>query len=353
ARFRPEPTSSGPTPPDPAASGAGRPGPDPGAVPSGRIAGRRRAARTGDRRRRVPLPGPGRIHRTAAAGVPAAVRRDQRHLSAAGRAAGPAGRPGRPVEGVRRRPSAAARLLPDHRRSAERTARGGGNPGPARHLLRRHRRGAQRAGRAMRPGAQSGQQDRRRADRGRRGPVRRLGRLRPALAADRPADGVPGGGRLSAGAAPRRRPAARPRGAGHSEGGRPMISGRIRITTLVGLSVLSLAAAGLYLYRASMRWSAGPEPTAASVHTDLATVLAGPHIVFRSSKLGPDYGRLAVAPSSDPDGPRIVADLDCERVYATAVSGACVAAQRGIVPSYRLILLDDRLRPTAEDELTG
>jgi len=132
-----------------------------------------------------------------------------------------------------------------------------------------------------------------------------------------------------------------------------MISARIRITTLVGLSVLSLAAAGLYLYRASMRWSAGPEPTAASVHTDLATVLAGPHIVFRSSKLGPDYGRLAVAPSSDPDGPRIVADLDCERVYATAVSGACVAAQRGIVPSYRLILLDDRLRPTAEDELTG
>lgn len=130
-----------------------------------------------------------------------------------------------------------------------------------------------------------------------------------------------------------------------------MIISRIRIVTLIGVSVLSLAAAGLYLYRATNRWSATSGPTTAVA--DPSSVLATPHIVFRSSTLGPDYGRLSVVSLADPGGTRTVLDLGCERVYATAGSGACVTAKRGITPSYSLVGLDDQLRQVGEEELLG
>ncbi|WP_152364180.1 PD40 domain-containing protein [Microlunatus speluncae] len=131
----------------------------------------------------------------------------------------------------------------------------------------------------------------------------------------------------------------------------PMITTRLRITLLVAISVIALGAAGIYLVQNSTRAVTGAPTEATPVGSIPA--LEGPHIVFRSSRLGPDYGKLAVVGADDAAGPRTVLDLGCERIYATPGSSACVAAKRGIVPSYRLISLDDRLRPVAEEELIG
>ncbi len=130
-----------------------------------------------------------------------------------------------------------------------------------------------------------------------------------------------------------------------------MISTRLRVVLLVGISVIALGAAGLYLYQNSTRVVGGP--AAAATPVGEIPALEGPHIVFRSSRLGPEYGKLAVVGAADAAGPRTVLDLGCERIYATPGSSACVAAKRGIVPSYSLISLDDRLRPVAEEELVG
>jgi hypothetical protein len=82
-------------------------------------------------------------------------------------------------------------------------------------------------------------------------------------------------------------------------------------------------------------------------------VLAEPHIVFRSTTLGPTFGKLALVPLSDPGGDRAVTNLDCERVYAASNGGVCVTAHRGLTTSYRISLLDAELRPRASAGLNG
>lgn len=130
-----------------------------------------------------------------------------------------------------------------------------------------------------------------------------------------------------------------------------MITSGARIAALVGISVLLLGLAGLYVVRNGL---GTPAPGwAERPGDDPAGLLGAPHIVFRSAELGTDYGRLAVVAVADPGGPRAVLDVDCERVYATATAGTCVAARRGIPPRYALVRLDDQLRPVAEQELAG
>jgi hypothetical protein len=87
-------------------------------------------------------------------------------------------------------------------------------------------------------------------------------------------------------------------------------------------------------------------PTAATdrdTELDLGAVLDVPHIVFRSTAPGPTYGRLAAVPLADPGGARSVSPRSCDRVYATARSGICLAARRGAVTTYSAVLLSGRL----------
>ena len=85
----------------------------------------------------------------------------------------------------------------------------------------------------------------------------------------------------------------------------------------------------------------------------MASVLAGPHIVFRSSALGAHYGQLAAVPLGDPAGARASLGLTCERTYATKTAGACLFAKRGVVQTYGITMLDAQLRPTGDAELVG
>ena len=68
-------------------------------------------------------------------------------------------------------------------------------------------------------------------------------------------------------------------------------------------------------------------------------MLAVPHLIFRSTALGADYGHVAIAPLSDPDGPRAFTPASCDRVYARDNVGLCLVASRGVVTTYQAQVL--------------
>ena len=85
----------------------------------------------------------------------------------------------------------------------------------------------------------------------------------------------------------------------------------------------------------------------------MGTVLGVPHLVFRDTAPGPDYGKLAAVPLTDPGGARAIGALSCERVYATSASGVCVTASSGIAPTYLVADLGPDLAPLDSAPLAG
>src|SRR4051812_43972112 len=104
----------------------------------------------------------------------------------------------------------------------------------------------------------------------------------------------------------------------------------------VALAVVVVVMAGLagaFIVNAAHREAAVRRPTAATTaDTTLAAadVARVPHIVFRSTSLGPTYGKVGLVPLSAGDGPRAITKTDCDRVYAMTTTGICVAAERGV-----------------------
>ena len=130
-----------------------------------------------------------------------------------------------------------------------------------------------------------------------------------------------------------------------------MTRGRLVAIVISGIVCLGLAV-GYFIYVRSTTEAevagAGQFPSA-----DAATILAEPHVVFRNSVLGPDYGRLAAASLADPNGPRAIFDISCERSYATVGSGVCVTAKRGVVQTYGVAMLGPQLQQVNSTELVG
>jgi hypothetical protein len=128
---------------------------------------------------------------------------------------------------------------------------------------------------------------------------------------------------------------------------------RGRLLVLGGVVAACVALVVVYVLqvRHAGQVSAATAPPVATV--PMVGVLAVPHLVFRSTTLGADYGRLAAVPLSDPSGPRALGDVSCERVYATASSGVCVTASGGMAPTYAVATLDAGLAPTVSAALAG
>jgi hypothetical protein len=123
---------------------------------------------------------------------------------------------------------------------------------------------------------------------------------------------------------------------------------------IVMIVVLAVGGGYLALRAADRATSLQPTPaTAADRALSVEEVRSVPHIAFRSTALGPTYGKLAAVPIGDPAGDRAVTDLDCDRVYAVTTAGLCVAADRGVVTTYRLVVLDASLEPVADETLNG
>jgi hypothetical protein len=85
----------------------------------------------------------------------------------------------------------------------------------------------------------------------------------------------------------------------------------------------------------------------------LAAPPIGPRVMFRDTALGDSYGKLALAPLTNPDGPRYASSLDCERVYFAADRGICLSADRGILTTYHATLFDGDLQPLTTFDLSG
>ena len=127
---------------------------------------------------------------------------------------------------------------------------------------------------------------------------------------------------------------------------------RARWIVIMVSAVLCLGLAGGYFVyvraQGSSTMTGSPESVA-----NPASVLAGPHVVFRSSALGAHYGQLAAVPLDNPGGARASLGLTCERTYATRTAGVCLFAKRGVVQTYGITMLDSQLRPAGSAELAG
>ncbi len=129
---------------------------------------------------------------------------------------------------------------------------------------------------------------------------------------------------------------------------------RSRLIALVVVVVLAIGAAIAYFsYQRSTADAQVSNAPAVEQATDLDSMLATDRVVFRSTALGPTYGKLAVVALADPSGARVVLDSSCERVYATAVDGVCITAERGIVSRYGITELNARLAPQNTEDLNG
>lgn len=128
---------------------------------------------------------------------------------------------------------------------------------------------------------------------------------------------------------------------------------RARVIAIVATALVLLGASTAYFVGVRTTSRAEVAQAQAPAAADRASVLAEPHVVFRNSALGQDYGRLAAVPVADPGGPRAIFDISCERSYATATSGVCVTAKRGVVQTYGIAALGPQLEQVSATELVG
>ncbi len=128
---------------------------------------------------------------------------------------------------------------------------------------------------------------------------------------------------------------------------------RSRLVAILAAGVLCLGLAVGYFVHIRSTTVAEVAGASQPASADPAQVLAAPRVVFRNSALGNDYGRLAAVSLSNPGGPRAIYDISCERAYATAESGICVTATRGVAQSYGVSMLGPQLTPISSTELFG
>ena len=76
-------------------------------------------------------------------------------------------------------------------------------------------------------------------------------------------------------------------------------------------------------------------------------------MLFRSTALGDSYGHVAQAWLDDPEGPRNVTPISCDRVHYAAGSGVCLTAERGALTVYRAVLFDARFAARKAITLAG
>ena len=66
----------------------------------------------------------------------------------------------------------------------------------------------------------------------------------------------------------------------------------------------------------------------------------GPQLLFRSAIPDKSFGKLAVAPLSNPNGTRAVSDLTCDRVYFAGGKGLCLTATGAFASQYVAKIFD-------------
>jgi len=91
---------------------------------------------------------------------------------------------------------------------------------------------------------------------------------------------------------------------------------------------------------------------AAASAADIATVRLRPHVLFRETGPGANFGRLSVAPLEAPAS-RLSTALTCSRLSFAAGRGLCLHTERGVFNVYTAVVLDAGLKPGAAIKLQG
>ncbi|GIJ27061.1 TolB-like translocation protein; signal peptide [Micromonospora qiuiae] len=129
---------------------------------------------------------------------------------------------------------------------------------------------------------------------------------------------------------------------------------RARLAVLTVILLTAAGGAGGYIWRIRQHQPTPPgAATVAPARADLAAVRAAPHVVFRNTAVGADYGRVVMVPLAEPAAPRAVTPATCDRVYATRDVGVCVAADRGLVTTSRAYLLGPDWAPRRDLPVVG
>jgi hypothetical protein len=126
---------------------------------------------------------------------------------------------------------------------------------------------------------------------------------------------------------------------------------RGRIIAFVATVAVCIVAAVVYVVRATPGGSADSSDAAPTV--PVATVAAGPHLLFENTRVGDNFGKVSLVDLSDPNGPLAVTNLSCERVDFEKDRGICLSANRGAVTTYATIVFDQNFNVVSTTPLTG
>jgi hypothetical protein len=85
---------------------------------------------------------------------------------------------------------------------------------------------------------------------------------------------------------------------------------------------------------------------------EIAASVARPHILFRNTAPGENFGKLSVAPLDALDQ-RLSSSLVCERVSFASGHGLCLHTDRGVFSSHKAFLFDQFLKPGSSIKLQG
>ena len=114
------------------------------------------------------------------------------------------------------------------------------------------------------------------------------------------------------------------------------MSRRGRVAALVVIAVAIVGGAAAYLAWSASVATSGSEESAPR-EVSISRVEDRPHIVFRNTAAGRNFGRIGMVTIADPRGPRAVTGTTCDRVDVAAGTTLCLRAQAGITSAYSVI----------------
>lgn len=130
---------------------------------------------------------------------------------------------------------------------------------------------------------------------------------------------------------------------------------RNRIILVVAIATIVFGGVGAYIAIASADFrSRADAPSLVETVTEKTPPTLSPgHIVFRNTASGEGYGYVAMAPLADPNGPRQLTDIACDRVAAASGTATCLHTDRGVATTFTGTEYDARWQPLASWPLAG
>lgn len=125
--------------------------------------------------------------------------------------------------------------------------------------------------------------------------------------------------------------------------------------TITFAAVAMLAGAAVTYTLQAKATDPGSLPADAATAMDPSPVLLTEpgRLLFRNESPGPGYGKVASVSLADPLGPRRISSIRCDRFYANAGSGLCLADAPGPLPSAVAILTGNDLVEVSRVDVAG